>query len=136
MRAMRFVRCVLVAAGGTVGMFLIPSTAQVVHAYTGNGTCVGSAQATAISYDGTLSGSSRGEIRASGYSPADCVGLAQTHAIFHAGNACENAGIPAGMSGGSGYALVSWFMSWWDGYDDFLSLGLVDQQYDCADTFS
>jgi hypothetical protein len=98
--------------------------------------CDGSAWAWAAAYDGSSGGSASGGFDLSGYSADACVGVAQTNAIFQAGLACENAGIPAGVLSGVGYAEVSWYVVWHDG-DQVVETGTdTPQQYDCADTFS
>ena len=111
------------------------SRTPVVHA-DGVSLCDGSAWAWAAAYDGSSGGSASGGFDLSGYSADACVGVAQTNAIFQAGLACENAGIPAGVLSGVGYAEVSWYVVWRDG-DQVVETGPdTPQQYDCADTFS
>jgi hypothetical protein len=133
-RHLRLFSCSAVTATvGAVALMWLASGAAIA-ANVPVGTCSTGAQATAQAYASTGGGASNGEILVSGYTAADCVGLGQTHAIFQAGNACENAGLPSGFGSGTGFAVVDWFLSWW-GDDEFLSFG-TEQQYDCADTFS
>ena len=107
----------------------------VVHADAGS-TCDGSAWAWAAAYDGSSGGSASGGFDVGGDSADTCVGVAQTNAIFQAGLACENAGIPAGVVTGVGYAVVSWYVVWRDGDQTVETAPDAPQQYDCADTFS
>ena len=109
--------------------------ARVLHADSG-GTCYSNASASASAYDGSSSGSASGDVSAGNYAVENCVGLGQTNAIFQAGNACENAGIAAGVSSGIGYAVVSWYVVWQDGEQTIVTGPDAPQQYDCADTFS
>jgi hypothetical protein len=132
---MRFLRCVSVASIGAVALFMLAPASRIVHADGAATVCLSWSHADAASYDGSVSASSNGGVDTNGYTASDCVGLGQTEAIFQAGNACENAGIPAGVASGIGYAVVTWNLLWYDGTDE-LFVGPIQQQYDCGDTFS
>jgi hypothetical protein len=132
---MRFVRCVSVALIGAVALFMLPPASRIIHADGATTVCLSGSHADATSYDGSVSASSNGGVNTNDYTLSDCVGLSQTEAIFQAGNACENAGIPAGLVSGVGYAVVTWDLVWYDG-SDYLLVGPIQQQYDCGDTFS
>jgi hypothetical protein len=110
--------------------------ATMVQASGETGTCASHAQAIGQPYGGGVTGTGGGDLLANGYTAADCVGLAQTHAIYQAGNACEQAGTPPGFGPGSGYAVVDWLLSWFGDDGGFLSFGPIEQQYDCGDTFA
>ncbi len=132
----RFLQSVLFASVASVLLALLPPASRILHADEVLGTCVSTAQASAVAYDGSVSGSSSGGINVGGYTAGNCTGLSQTNAIFQAGNACANAGIGAGLGHGVGYAVVTWTMMWFDGNGGVASVGPVQQQYDCGDTFS
>jgi hypothetical protein len=132
---MRFLRCVSVASIGAVALFMAPPASRIVHADGATTVCLSSSHADAASYDGSVSGASNGGVDTNGYTVGNCVGLGQTEAIFQAGNACENAGIPAGLTSGVGYAVVTWELVWYDDQDEVV-VGPIQQQYDCGDTFS
>lgn len=125
------------AALALIGAVLLSSILRPVgvHADPGS-TCSSDASAWASAYDGSSSGSASGSVGTSDYSLDSCVGLGQTNAIFQAGRACEDAGIPAGVSYGLGYAVVSWYIVWQDGGQTVVAGPDSPQQYDCADTFS
>ena len=108
---------------------------SVVHALGILGTCQSFAAADASAYDGSSPASAAGSVSASDYTLDGCVGLGQTNAIFQAGRACENAGIPAGLVHGLGYAVVTWSVTW-SNVDNFVIAGPgAPQQFDCGDTF-
>jgi hypothetical protein len=123
--------CAAVVIGTTCMLALTSST--IAQASTTS--CGMTASATASAYDGSLSGASGGSMAATGYSVGDCNGLGQTFAIYQAGLACANAGIPAGLTSGLGYAIVSWTAQWADDSGAAVTIGPVQQQYDCGDTF-
>jgi hypothetical protein len=125
-------------SASVIGVLLaaLPPGAGVARADGDSGSCWGTAGANASTYDGSATGSSSGDVTAGGYSNADCTGLAQTNAIFQAGLACESAGIPAGVLTGAGYAVVTWTREWVSDAGDVVTLGPIQQQYDCGDTFS
>jgi hypothetical protein len=131
---MRFVRSLSVASGVAFVLFTLPPASRTVHA-DGVSVCLSSSHADAASYDGSVSGSSDGGVNTNGYAVNDCVGLGQTDAIFTAGNACDSAGIPTGLTHGVGYAVVTWVLVWYDESDQVV-VGPVQQQYDCGDTFT
>ena len=116
---------------------LLPPVQAVVHADRQTGSCNGAAHADASSYDGSLAGSADNSVSAGGYTLGDCAGLGQTNAIFTAGTACDNAGIPAGQNEGIGSAVVTWLVVWLsDSPPQQVVIGPIQQQYDCGDTFS
>jgi len=132
----RILRAAALALAGAVLVSTMTRREQVMHADAGDSTCSSSAWASAQAYDGSSSGSAGGDVDTSGYAVETCVGLAQTNAIFQAGLACENAGIPAGATSGLGYALVWWYVVWSDGNETIVTGPDAPQQYDCVDTFS
>ena len=135
--ALRFFRFAFVACAVAVMWALVPPLTPVVHAEAPTGSCRSSAYAAASSYDGTMSGSAVNDVYADGYSLSNCNGLSQTNAIFTAGLACQNAGIPAGGEHGIGYAVVDWTAVWQNSATGEVTvIGPVQQQYDCGDTFS
>jgi hypothetical protein len=65
------------------------------------------------------------------------LGLALTNAVFTAGTACWNAGIPAGVEHGLGYAIATWSGVWQNSASGEVTIfGPIRQQFDCGDTFS
>jgi hypothetical protein len=113
-----------------------PPRATVLHAEEGT-VCSSVSAAQAHAYDDpSVFGASSGGVFVRNYSLENCVGLAQTEAIFQAGWACQNAGIPAGLVYGVGYAVVSWSVEWSNGVVDIVTGPDQPQQYDCGDTFS
>jgi hypothetical protein len=113
----------------------------IAHADEATGTCQSRSHADAYASDNSGSGSADGGVMTDGYTRDNCLGLAGTDAIFQAGMACENAGIPAGLVHGLGYATVTWFVAW---QDDALNVPwgtgapweYQQSQYDCGDTFA
>jgi hypothetical protein len=97
-------------SASAIGVLLaaLPPGAGVARADADSGRCWSTASANASTYDGSATGSSAGDVAASGYSAAHCTGLGQTNAIYQAGLACESAGVPAGLMTGIGYAVVTW----------------------------
>jgi len=135
MQLRRIARRIALAILGAAVIATVMSRRGVLQA-DGGGSCSSAASASASSYDGSTSGSSSGGVDVAGYTAESCVGLAQTNAIFQAGLACENAGIPAGLAPGLGYAVVSWYVVWSDGNETLVTAPDQPQQYDCGDTFS
>jgi hypothetical protein len=131
----RVARGAALALAGAVVVSTLMLRGELAHADSG-GTCSSGASATASSYDGSSAGAASGDISADGYAADNCVGLAQTNAIFQAGLACESAGIPAGITSGLGYAVVMWYVVWTDGSQTIVTGPDAPQQYDCGDTFS
>jgi len=134
-RLPRVVRAAALALAEAIVVSTLMLRGEVAHA-DARGTCSSFASATASTYDGTSEGAASGNISVDGYAADDCVGLAQTHAIFQAGLACESAGIPAGITTGLGYAVVMWYVVWTDGSQTIHTGPDAPQQYDCGDTFS
>ena len=134
---MRFLRFTLMAGAIAILPSPLPRTA---HADEGTGQCRSWSHADAYASDGSgASGSADDGVQVGGYTRDNCLGLAETDAIFAAGKACENAGVPAGLVTGLGTATVSWCVTWQDYAlsDPWRSapLDYYQQQYDCGDTF-
>jgi hypothetical protein len=137
----RFLGFTLIACSIAILPSILPRTG-IAHAAGATGTCRSHSHADAHAFDNSgLSGSADGGVMVDGYTQDDCLGLAETDAIFQAGMACENAGIPAGLAPGLGYAVVTWVVAW---TDDLLNepwgtgapWEYQQSQYDCADTFA
>lgn len=137
----RLLRSVLVALTLAV-VVPIWSGTPIAHADEPEGFCASSARAVAFSSDNSVSASSSGGFGFVGSSKDTCVGRAQTAAILQAGYACQNAGIPAGLVYGLGYATVTWDATWTtdylqrDGLPVSELLAYAQQVYDCGDTFT
>jgi hypothetical protein len=137
----RFLGFTLTASSIAILLSMLPRTG-IAHADAATGTCQSQSHADAYPSDNSgLSGSADGGVLVDGYTRDDCLGLAETNAIFQAGMACENAGFPAGLVHGLGYAKVTWFVAW---KDDSLNepwgtgppWEYQQAQYDCGDTFA
>ena len=103
---------------------------------SGLGRCSVSATANASAYDDGRAGASGGSLNVDDYSASDCAGLSQTFAIYQAGLACVSADIPSGVVSGIGFAVVTWTTAWTTDVGDSLTVGPIQQQYDCVDTFT
>jgi hypothetical protein len=134
---LRFVRFAVASCVVAVLTAIGPGLRQVLRADSSRGLCRTGAHADASSYDGSQSGSADADVTADDYELQNCVALGQTNAIFTAGAACQNAGIPPGVDHGIGYAIVTWYAVWQiSSSGEVTVVGPIQQQYDCGDTFS